>query len=89
MTAVVLNVSAVAEGLAPCQVYGTAAPAQTFANVVHDSRLAGPGSLFVALRGEQHDAHRFVADAVRAGASGVVVAALVWFEFLQVLRQTR
>jgi UDP-N-acetylmuramoyl-tripeptide--D-alanyl-D-alanine ligase len=38
-----------------------------------DSRHVTPGSLFVALRGERDDGHRFVGDALRAGA----VAALV------------
>ncbi|MCL6429546.1 MAG: UDP-N-acetylmuramoyl-tripeptide--D-alanyl-D-alanine ligase [Anaerolineae bacterium] len=41
--------------------------------VVIDSRLATPGSLFVALRGERHDGHEFVSDAFGRGA----VAALV------------
>ena len=38
-----------------------------------DSRRVTPGSVYVALRGERVDGHRFVVDAVRAGA----VAALV------------
>ena len=38
-----------------------------------DSRRVSPGSIFVALRGERVDGHRFVVDALRAGA----VAALV------------
>jgi UDP-N-acetylmuramoyl-tripeptide--D-alanyl-D-alanine ligase len=38
-----------------------------------DSRRVTPGSIYVALRGERVDGHRFVVDAVRAGA----VAALV------------
>ena len=38
-----------------------------------DSRRVTPGSCFVALRGERVDGHRFVVDALRAGA----VAALV------------
>jgi UDP-N-acetylmuramoyl-L-alanyl-D-glutamate--2,6-diaminopimelate ligase len=38
-----------------------------------DSRVTGPGMLYVALRGSQSDGHRFVADAVRRGATGVVV----------------
>jgi UDP-N-acetylmuramoyl-tripeptide--D-alanyl-D-alanine ligase len=42
--------------------------------VVTDSRDAGPGALFVALRGERHDGARFVPDAVDAGAAGVLVA---------------
>jgi UDP-N-acetylmuramoyl-L-alanyl-D-glutamate--2,6-diaminopimelate ligase len=38
-----------------------------------DSRAAGPGSLYLAVRGSQTDGHRFVADAVRRGAAAVVV----------------
>jgi UDP-N-acetylmuramoyl-tripeptide--D-alanyl-D-alanine ligase len=38
-----------------------------------DSRFITPGSIFVAMPGERTDGHRFVADALRAGA----VAALV------------
>lgn len=42
-------------------------------NVQVDSRKVTPGSLFVALKGEQTDGHRFLDDAARRGA----VAALV------------
>ena len=42
-------------------------------SVVVDSRQAGPGSLFVALRGEQADGHDYLADAVSRGASAVLV----------------
>ena len=35
---------------------------------VFDSRLATPGCIFLALKGESHDGHDFVADAYRAGA---------------------
>ncbi|MGA1838589.1 UDP-N-acetylmuramoyl-tripeptide--D-alanyl-D-alanine ligase [Herbiconiux sp. 11R-BC] len=38
-----------------------------------DSRLIGPGDIFVAKRGEFDDGHRFVEPAVAAGASLVVV----------------
>jgi UDP-N-acetylmuramoyl-tripeptide--D-alanyl-D-alanine ligase len=38
-----------------------------------DSREAGPGALFVALAGETTDGHRFIADALRAGASALLV----------------
>jgi UDP-N-acetylmuramoyl-L-alanyl-D-glutamate--2,6-diaminopimelate ligase len=41
-------------------------------DVTHDSRQARDGWLFVAIRGEKLDAHRFVADAVAQGAVGVV-----------------
>lgn len=42
-----------------------------------DSRNCVPGSLFVALPGEQTDGHRFVADAAAAGAVGAIVRAEV------------
>ncbi|MCI0582763.1 MAG: UDP-N-acetylmuramoyl-tripeptide--D-alanyl-D-alanine ligase [Chloroflexi bacterium] len=42
-----------------------------------DSRLVRPGELFVALAGERTDGHRFVGDAVRAGAAGILVSEVV------------
>jgi UDP-N-acetylmuramoyl-tripeptide--D-alanyl-D-alanine ligase len=41
-----------------------------------DSRRAAPGVLFVALRGARHDGHDFAAEALRAGASAVLVERL-------------
>ncbi len=41
--------------------------------VVIDSRLARPGSLFVALKGEREDGHDFVADAFEHGAIAAIV----------------
>ncbi len=41
--------------------------------IVIDSRHVQAGDLFVAIRGERHDGHRFVAEAVQRGAVGVVV----------------
>ncbi|MGH9374412.1 MAG: UDP-N-acetylmuramoyl-tripeptide--D-alanyl-D-alanine ligase [Vicinamibacterales bacterium] len=38
-----------------------------------DSRAIGPGDLFVAIRGERFDGHRFVADALKSGAVGAMV----------------
>lgn len=43
-----------------------------FASVVIDSREAGPGDLFVALPGEHHNGHDFIAEAVARGARGVI-----------------
>ncbi len=40
-----------------------------------DSRMVKPGMLFVALRGEVADGHKFVADAVERGASAIAVTA--------------
>ncbi len=50
-------------------------PARTFAGVASDTRALGAGALFVALRGERFDAHDFLADAIRAGAAGLLVEA--------------
>jgi UDP-N-acetylmuramoyl-tripeptide--D-alanyl-D-alanine ligase len=41
---------------------------------VVDSRAAGPGDLFVGLRGTRDDGGRFAAQAVEAGAWGAIVA---------------
>lgn len=46
--------------------------ATEFLRVATDTRALCGGELFVALKGEQHDAHRFAADAVAAGAVGLV-----------------
>ncbi|MGC0152828.1 UDP-N-acetylmuramoyl-tripeptide--D-alanyl-D-alanine ligase [Chromobacterium vaccinii] len=40
--------------------------------VITDSRLAQPGDLFVALKGERFDAHDFVAEVVAKGAAALV-----------------
>jgi len=39
-----------------------------------DSRAVEPGNLYVALQGETHDGHRFVAQAFERGASAALVA---------------
>jgi len=41
-------------------------------DAVVDSRRAGPGSLFVALRGQHRNGHDFIAQAVAAGAVAVL-----------------
>jgi UDP-N-acetylmuramoyl-L-alanyl-D-glutamate--2,6-diaminopimelate ligase len=41
-------------------------------DVVHDSRQVGPGSVYVCLRGQTFDGHRFAADAVASGAVAIV-----------------
>ena len=48
-------------------------PNQCFDHTVIDSREAGPGALFVAIVGVKHDAHRFVAEVLARGATGVVI----------------
>ena len=41
-------------------------------DVTHDSRQAGEGTLFVAIRGATMDGHRFVDDVIRRGAAGII-----------------
>jgi UDP-N-acetylmuramoyl-tripeptide--D-alanyl-D-alanine ligase len=47
--------------------------ATAFRGVTTDSRTLEPGELFVAIRGEQHDGHAFLAPAIARGAGGLVV----------------
>ncbi|WP_380873894.1 UDP-N-acetylmuramoyl-tripeptide--D-alanyl-D-alanine ligase [Sphingomonas sp. DBB INV C78] len=42
--------------------------------VAFDSREVGPGDLFVAMKGEATDGHRFVDKAFAAGAAGAIVS---------------
>jgi len=44
-----------------------------FTSVSIDTRTLEAGALFFAIRGPQHDAHRFLDAAVRSGATGLVV----------------
>src|SRR6267142_4671355 len=41
-------------------------------DVTHDSRQARPGCLFVAIRGELFDAHKFVPQVIEQGAVGIL-----------------
>ncbi|MBB5710648.1 UDP-N-acetylmuramoyl-tripeptide--D-alanyl-D-alanine ligase [Sphingomonas xinjiangensis] len=45
--------------------------------VTFDSREVGPGDLFLALKGEATDGHRFVAQALAQGAAGALVSDVV------------
>ncbi len=40
--------------------------------ITADSRQVGPGSLFVAVRGDSSDGHRFIPDALARGAAAIV-----------------
>ncbi len=44
----------------------------------HDTRQLVPGELFVAVRGERSNGHNYLLDALRGGASGVVVEASIF-----------
>ena len=56
---------------------GSASAPFDVAGVTFDSREVGPGDLFVALKGEATDGHRFVAQAFAQGAAGVLVSEAV------------
>ena len=47
-------------------------PSSVVSDVTHDSRRAGVGSLFVAVRGELFDAHKFIPQVMAQGAVGVI-----------------
>jgi UDP-N-acetylmuramoyl-tripeptide--D-alanyl-D-alanine ligase len=48
-------------------------PEACFGSVCTDSRKIEPGCLFVALRGQQFDGHLFLANALAAGAGGLLI----------------
>lgn len=50
-------------------------PGRRFSSVSTDTRELEPGALFVALRGENHDAMEYLEEAAEAGARGAVVRA--------------
>ncbi|MBN1656749.1 MAG: UDP-N-acetylmuramoyl-tripeptide--D-alanyl-D-alanine ligase [Anaerolineae bacterium] len=47
-------------------------PSVPIVHAVVDSRAAVPGCLFVALRGERHDGHEFISQAIEKGAVAVI-----------------
>jgi alanine racemase len=51
-----------------------AAASAAIDRVCTDSRGASPGALFVALKGQHTDGHRFVAEAFRNGAAAALIA---------------
>ena len=66
-----MTLSELVAGLQECQVIG--AETTQVHGVQFDSRLVGPGSLFVALRGGYVDGHDFLSNAIGNGASAIVV----------------
>jgi UDP-N-acetylmuramoyl-tripeptide--D-alanyl-D-alanine ligase len=53
---------------------GTASSDFTATQVAFDSREVTPGTLFIALKGEATDGHKFLAQAFDRGASGAIVS---------------
>ncbi|HET9810392.1 MAG TPA: UDP-N-acetylmuramoyl-tripeptide--D-alanyl-D-alanine ligase [Sphingomicrobium sp.] len=56
---------------------GTVGAGFEVTGVTFDSREVGPGDLFIAMPGTVHDGHEFVAQAIAAGAAGLVVSRAV------------
>jgi UDP-N-acetylmuramoyl-tripeptide--D-alanyl-D-alanine ligase len=56
---------------------GTASAPFEVSGVAFDSREIGPGDLFLAMKGESSDGHRFVEQAFSSGAAGAVVSEAV------------
>jgi len=48
--------------------------------VIHDSRDVPVDSLFIALKGPNHDAHIFVGDVLKKGAAAAMVSRVWWHE---------
>jgi UDP-N-acetylmuramoyl-tripeptide--D-alanyl-D-alanine ligase len=65
-------------------------PQTVVGDVTHDSRQAGHGTLFVAIEGELHDGHDFVAEAFATGAADLCVQREVVIDLPQlVVERTR
>ncbi len=63
-------------------------PALTFPAAQHDSRQIGKGDLFIAIKGEQVDGHRFIPAVAQAGAGAVLCtepSSEVTADFLQIV----
>ena len=66
----------VADALGPLLIDARPRGSRALRAVCTDTRSLAPGDLFVALRGETHDAHEYLAPAVDAGAAALVVSRL-------------
>lgn len=53
---------------------GTASADFAVTGIAFDSREIGPGDLFLALKGEATDGHRFTGQAIASGAAGLLVS---------------
>jgi UDP-N-acetylmuramoyl-tripeptide--D-alanyl-D-alanine ligase len=69
-----LKVSEIASAIQAGVIRGN--PAMTVSGVSIDSRTVKPGELFIAIKGKKQDGHQFVSEAVKNGASAVMVSNL-------------
>lgn len=68
-----IRAAEVTSGLQPLLIERAGDDVSAFRKVVTDSQQVRPGDLFVALPGEHHDGHDFIADALARGARGLLV----------------
>ena len=68
------RLSSVCEALSGAVLHGPDVPVD---DAVHDSAQAGPGALFCAVRGTHRDGHDFIGDALRNGATALLVERLI------------
>lgn len=69
LSSATVNVKQLAESLG-AEAFGSSEA--EVSDITHDSRQAGPGTMFVAIRGATMDGHRFVDDVIRRGAVGII-----------------
>lgn len=67
-----LSLLEAAQFIAGAQIFGE--PDAHFERVCTDSRTAGPGDLFVALKGEHFDGHDFLAEVAARGVAALLVS---------------
>jgi UDP-N-acetylmuramoyl-tripeptide--D-alanyl-D-alanine ligase len=77
-----ISLAQIREGIGEHRLPNQPVTPQPFTGVVIDSRQATPGVLFVALRGEETDGHRYIQDAHKRGAAGVIVEGEVPLEWM-------
>ena len=70
MTEASQNLRALLKAIAPVEIAGP--QNSDISQLTADSRLAAPGTMFVAVRGVNVDGHRFIPAAVTAGAAAIV-----------------
>lgn len=56
----------------PFEIQGTIPAGIGIAEIVSDSRKVGPGTLFVAVHGDNADGHNYIKSAIERGASAIV-----------------
>lgn len=68
---------------------GTAATAFTATGVAFDSREVGAGDLFIALKGELTDGHKFLDKAFAQGAAGALTSGIIGLPHVHVANTTQ